>query len=112
MADDGFKGSTISFGGDQTPLRSITYALAADAVEVGGSADPQKLYVTGREDETITFEIVGVTALTTQDAAAAVTIAWNDGSSDAFTTGVIVGVDIGGGEGSEILSSITCKRAS
>lgn len=113
MADDGFNGSTISFSaGDQIPLRAISYGDTAAQVKVSGSADAKALYVPGQPDETITFDVVGVTALTTADAAAAVSIAWNDGSTDDFTTGCIVDVQKTGSEDGEILSSVTCKRAS
>ena len=113
MADDGFNGSTISFNSvDQVPLRSVTYDESAAAVEISGSADAQKLFVSGQPDKTITFEIVGTTTLTTADTAAAVSITWNDGTSDSFTTGVITNISTSGSEDGEILTSITCKPAS
>jgi hypothetical protein len=115
MADDGFNDATIGIGGDQTPLRSITYDVSAAAVEVSGAADANKLFVAGQADETVTFEIVGATDVAVSDAAVEITIAWGDsGSSTAgsMTTAVVIGVSISGSNDTEIISSVTCKRAS
>jgi len=117
MADDGFNDSTISFGGDMTPLRSISYDVTAPEVPVGGDkiagVDAYALYVAGQMVETITFEVVGVASVLPSDAAAAITIAWNDGSSTppAAGTFIVVGVSVGGSQDAEILSTVTCKRA-
>ena len=110
MADDGFNGSTISFGTpDQSPLRDIPVSESGAEVDVTGCADTFKTYKSGIPDETVTFTIVGGSALAI-GTEGAVTVAWNDGGTDGtLTNGVIVGKETSGSMDGEILTAITVR---
>lgn len=106
-ANDGFNGSTISFGSaGQAPLRDVEYSEEAAKVDVTGAGDAEKSYVAGIPDKTITFTVVGVTSVLVGDEGA-VSIGWNDGSTSTLTAGVVTGVAISGSLDGEITSSVT-----
>ena len=107
MANDGFNGTTVAIGTPtQTPLLSCEYSNSAAKVQVTGSGDAQKHYVSGIPDETITFTVAGVTDADIGDSGA-ITITWFDGTSTTFTTGIVVEVSTSGSEDSPITSSVT-----
>lgn len=112
MADDGFNGSTISFGaGGQTPLRSITFDNGGAMVDVSGAGDSQKTYVCGLDDIKTTYVIVGSTTLA-RGSTGAVVVAWNDGDDDgSITSAVISSVSVSGSMDGEILTTIECVPA-
>ena len=112
MADAGFNGSTMALGTyTSTPLRSMSYDCTAAEVPVHGAGSTQAIFVDGIKNATVTFEIVGATPITTGDTGA-VTLTWNDGGNDTFTTGVVTAVSTSGSMDGEITSSITIKPAS
>lgn len=113
MANDGFNGSTISFGAaDQTPLLSITHDTAAAEIDVTGAADTEGTYLAGIPHETITFDVVGVSGLAVGATPAAVAIAWFDGTNESLTTGVCTNISVTGSIDDKITSSVTFKNAS
>ena len=108
MADKGFNGSTISFGGDQVPLRDINYDEAAAEVQVTGAADARHGYEAGIPDPTATFSIVGGSSVSVGDTGDVI-IAWNDGTSDSLGTSIITGRSTTGSLDGEILSNVTVR---
>lgn len=116
MADAGFNGSTIDFGGNVLHLRSIRHSSSAAKADLTGSADAIKTYAAGLLDCEVTFDVVGTTALVIGDDYD-VDIEWNDGIDyhDGSETGVgatnvwiVTGVEVSGDMDGEITSSITC----
>jgi hypothetical protein len=111
MADVGFNGSTVTFNGAQIPLRDIDVSHDAAKVDITGAGDAVKTFLAGQKDSTITFTVVGTTDLVV-GGTYAITVAWNDGESDAFTTGVVTGLTTSGSLDGEVTTSITVVPAS
>jgi len=110
MADDGFNGSTITFAtGAETPLLDINYTEAAAEVDVTGAGDSSHTYEAGIPDVTATFTIVGGNALSVGDEGA-VAVAWNDGSAESLTNGVITNIVTSGSLDDKITSAVTVKE--
>lgn len=115
---DGFNGSTIAFDtGVEVPLRSIRYSNSAAKVDVSGAGDTVKTYVAGLKDPEVTFDVVGGSAVAV-GVAAAITISWNDGSSDDGSDGgapvatwLCINHETSGDMDGEIVTSITCVPA-
>ena len=114
MADDGFNGSTISFGGaDQTPLLSISVEDSVAEVPVSGAADSAHTYEGGISNPSTTWEVAGDTTLSKGDAGAIV-VAWNDvdaGAHGSITSAIITSISKTGSLDSPISSSITARPA-
>ena len=112
MADVGFNGSTITFGGAQALMRSIRYSGSEAKVDVSSAVDTFKLYEGGLGDFEVTFDLVGGTVITIGETSA-VDINWNDGGGHdgsivlAAGTWVCIGVEVGGDMDGEITSSVT-----
>jgi len=108
--NDGFNGSTISFGGaDQTPLIAIDYDSSGSEVDVTGNADTNHTYECGLANDTITWEIVGKTTLT-EGSQGAVVVAWKDGNNyGGMTNSVITSIEKGGGLDGAVTTRITAK---
>lgn len=106
MADNA-NNSTLSFGTVATgKVKSISYKVSGAKIDVTALTDAQKLYHAGIPDKEITFDVVGVSALTVGQTAA-LTINWADGSTTSVAKVVVVGNDITGSVDSALGSSLT-----
>ena len=109
MASDNFNGSTISVGAaDQIPLTGMTFDDSAAEVDVTGCADSGHTYEAGLPNVTLTIETVGVSDLSVGDEGA-ISVAWNDGSTDTITNGVVTAVSKTGSLDGAISSSVTVR---
>lgn len=107
MADDGFNGSLITFGGaDLGPLRDIRYSEDGANANVTGSSDNATTYEGGIPDLGVSMTIVGGVSVAKNDKGAIV-ITWNDGTSTPLANGIVRTVEISGSMDSEILSTVT-----
>lgn len=86
MADDGFKGTTFSFGGTtQGDLTDASYSQQADWVDLTDASDSVKAGVAAAVEKSFSVSVTGVSAITV-GATGAASIAWNDGSTSGSTS--------------------------
>jgi len=105
MANKGFNGSTLVFASATVgSIRSITYGNKAAEVDVTGSGDSVKSYVSGIPDPDVSVEIVGGNALAI-GATGALTITWFDASTDGVTSAIVTEASTKGNMDGEITSS-------
>jgi len=110
VADNGFNGSTATFAaaalGDG--LRGCRYSEAGADVDVSAAGDTDKTYEAGLTDKEVTIDFVGITTVSKGDKGA-ISITWNDGSSDAITNAICSSVNHGGNMDGELSGSATFK---
>ena len=109
MANDGFNGTTISFGGNQVPLVDVNYSDTAAEIDITGCAEAtMHRYLAGIPDPTVTFTVVGHAGINAGDVAQTV-IAWFDGTTDTLDDMICTGADVTGSLDDKISSSITLR---
>ena len=105
MENDGFNGSTVSFGGSIAQLRGIGYNQEAPEVSVHGSSWAAQSVRSGIPKNSVSVDVVG-TFSSTIGTSGALTVAWNDGSSGGtLTNAVLVGRSMTGSMNGEITST-------
>jgi hypothetical protein len=89
MANDGFNGSTVVFAsatlGD---LRGIDYSETAAEADCTAADDTIKVYETGVPDRTVSVDFVGTAPAIGIGSKGALTITWNDGTTDGIVAAV------------------------
>ena len=98
----------MTFNSTAQTCTSITYSDNASAVDVTSLADSAHTYVAGMSDPEITCECVGACGADVGDTGA-LTIAWNDGTTDSVATAVLVSFESSGDLDGAITSSMTFK---
>lgn len=106
MANEGFNGTTFSFGGNLTPLVDCRMNESAAKVRITGSADSRHLYIAGLPDEEMTCTVVGVSTVAVGDTGT-ITITWFDGQTDTITNCECFGNNRGGALDGELTSQLT-----
>jgi hypothetical protein len=113
MANDGFNGSTVLFAsatlGD---LRGIDYSESAAEADTTASDDATKTYEIGVPDKTASIDFVGTAPSVGVGSKGALSIAWNDGTTDTIAAGVVTEVGVKGQMDGEITSNIKLKPSS
>jgi hypothetical protein len=114
--DDGFNGSTLSFGSTVAKLRSLGYSESANEADVSSIDDGNMKYVGGVEDIEISAEIVGYPGTdVVVNATNTLILLWNTGDyedPDGSTTGyscICTGRESSGDMNGEITTSLTFK---
>jgi len=116
MADNGFNGSTLVFGGvtygtTTFPIVSMSHNLTAEAVDVSGAGNSEKLYVGGQTDRELQVEVVGTPAAAVPSTGA-LTVTWFDGQSHAITSALCVECSESGSVNGAITSTLRFKKVS
>ncbi|HON69154.1 MAG TPA: hypothetical protein PLS23_21970 [Phycisphaerae bacterium] len=113
MADDGFNGSTLTFGSAVAGLLSIGVTCDAGTVDTTASDSTVATSVDAVPDYEITAEIIGGTSIAVGAAPAALTISWNDGGSDGSQAGTwrVTRRETRGSFNDKIVSAVTFKPA-
>ena len=107
MANDGFNGTTISFGGSgQTPLLDVDHSEGAAKIQLSGSTSAMHEYIAGLPDHAVTFNAVGFADVSTGDTGAVV-INWFSGDTETFTKMVVLDVNKSGSLDDKIGTAIT-----
>jgi len=81
MPSDVMNGSTMTFGSAVADLRSISLTVNGNPVDLTDLADSKMVYLNGIPDYEIQATVTGTSSIDPTDAAAALTIAWNDGTT-------------------------------
>ncbi len=109
--NDGFNGSTIAFAGATLGgLRSLEFSESGPKVNVTASGDSTTTYRTGVPDPQLVATFVGGLPSTGADIGdqAALTILWEDATTDgAVTPAIVVDRGTSGSMDGEITSTIT-----
>lgn len=99
--------STITFGGSpQGELQSLAFNESAEQIQVTTLASSVHVFEDGILSQELTFDVLGVSSLSIGDTGA-VAVAWNDGTNDTMTSGVVVNNERSGDLDGAITSSIT-----
>lgn len=99
--------STVSFGGaDQSQLQSIGFNESAEQIDVTNLASATHVFEAGILQQELTFTMLGVSTISIGDTGA-VSVVWNDGTTDTITSGVCTGNERSGDLDGAITSSIT-----
>jgi hypothetical protein len=107
MADKGFNGTTVSVvGTSAVPLLDASNSSSGAKVQVSGSGDSQKEYVTGVPDNVVTLTVAGCLDIDVGDTGAT-TVTWNDGTTDTYTSSIVTDVNATGSEDSPITQDIS-----
>jgi len=117
MADTGFNGSTLTFGSDIAggtayPLLSMSHSLTAEAVDVSGAGNSEKLFVGGQADREFQCEVIGTPAFTVPSTSGTMSIAWFDGGTASMTSAVCVECSESGSVNGAITSTLRFKKVS
>jgi|WetSurMetagenome_2_1015567.scaffolds.fasta_scaffold26577_3 hypothetical protein len=105
MANDGFNGSTISFGSAVANLRGIAFDGSAAEVNVTSSTDTSQGHVAGKPKYDLSVDLIGGSTISAGNSGA-LAIAWFDGASDSLTKVVCVGRSIKGNMDGEITTTL------
>lgn len=110
MPNDGFNGSTLSFGGVvQGKIKSIGFNENGNPVDLTGSTDAVHKYLTGIPDVEAVLEVHGTTT-TAIGTTGALTVNWFTGkSSTSSGNWVLVSRDESGQLDSDISTKLTFK---
>jgi hypothetical protein len=101
-----FNGTTQT-GVTGTPkITDAAYSENADKIEISGSADTDKEFEAGQADKEASITIRGGSAVEVGDTFA-FTITWNDSTSSALTTAVVVGKETSGSLNNPISTKLT-----
>jgi hypothetical protein len=113
MADDGFNGSTLTFGSAVADLLSISVNEDGGNVDTTASDHAIATSTDAVPDYEITCEVLGGTSIAVGDAASALSIAWNDSSTDGAQAGTwrVSRRETRGSFNDKIVSSISFKPA-
>lgn len=106
MANDGFNGSTLTFGSSISDILSIGYTSNGSSIQLTGSDAAKKFFATGIPDDGITVTVAGVTSIGAGDDDATTTIAWYDGTTNTLGSHVCISVEISGSEDSPVTSTV------
>lgn len=108
MADNGFNGTTATFAsadlGDG--VRGVRYNEAGATPDVGSAGDSEVVYEGGRKDIEIQVDFVGTSTVSKNDKGA-LSITWNDGTTDTITNAICKSINYGGQMDGEISGSAT-----
>lgn len=81
MASDAFAGTTFSFGGAISDVSDIGFSENGNPIDVTDASDTLHVFLAGVKTLEMNVTVFGVPA-TTVGSTGAITIAWNDGTSD------------------------------
>lgn len=112
MADNGFNGTTFTFGGTVIDrLRSLSYSDSANEVDVTSLDNTAHTYVTGIPDVELSVECVGFSVMgINRGDTGTIQIDWNDGSQDVSTIAYLcTSRETSGDLDGEITTSVTFK---
>jgi len=117
MADMGFNGSTITFGGTSVlEVTGISSSSGGNPVDVTSSGKTTHVFTAGVPTVEFTVDVVGIAEYGTTssqtaisvNSTGAIVITWNDGTTDSsITAAIVTNVERTGSLDSPITSSIT-----
>jgi len=112
LVDDGFNGSTLTFGGSVSKLRSIGWSASSNEADVTSTSDSNHEYTPGVQDIELSVEVVGISTVDVGDTGTTV-VTWNSSTSDteggtSFTM-LCTGRDSSGSLDGELTTSLTFK---
>jgi len=111
MASDAANGTTLTFGGTTQEVRSISFTNGGAEIQKTILSDTQHTYLAGMPDPSITCEVNGGTDLTA-GLTGALSIAWNDGTTDELGTAIVTSVETSGEIDGLITTSLTFRNTS
>ena len=107
MADKGFNGSTLVFNSvTQGSIRNITFSEGGTTVDVTSLDDTQHKFLAGKSDVSCTITIVGNTTIP-RGSHGALTVNWNDGTSDTISDALLSELNTSGAMDGEITTDLT-----
>jgi hypothetical protein len=115
MANDGFNGTTLTFGAAVSKLRSLTFANDGQPIDTSSMDNTDhNQYITGFPDPEISVEVVGISSIDIGDTGT-MQIAWFDGSTEGSTntndTYICTNRESSGDINGELSTSLTLKPA-
>lgn len=109
MASDSSNASSISFGGTIAKVRSISWSVNGNQIDVTNLADTAHEYLLGIPDYEVTIEAVGLINMSLSTTPATLTISWNDGTQDMINSALIVSLQQNANLDTELTTSMTFK---
>ena len=102
-------GTTISFSGAHSDVRSISFSENGNPIDVSVLGSANHIWELGLIDTDITVETVGQSAITVSTTSSAAVVTWSDGSSAQSANAICVGKEVSGSLDTEITTSLTFK---
>lgn len=110
MASDVANGSTLTFGSSVGDVVSLSITKNGNPIDMTDLADTTMKYLNGIPDFEVQATVTGATSIDPGDAAAALTLVWNDGQTDVSAVNYIcTNVTTSGSVNTRIESTITFK---
>jgi len=109
MANDGFKGSTITFpttSNTESNLLSIDFSETGNQIDVSNEDETTMVYAPGTKDINVTVEVTGVPTHTV-GTTGALGIAWFEGGTEALAKALLADRSSSGSFGDKITTSMT-----
>ncbi len=106
MSDRGFNGTTVTFNGSAIAhIMDVQEPRKMPKVNVAGADDDEELYEAGKKDREITVKHVGGSSLT-EGTKGALSVTWNDGTTDTFGNVVLLEIDTSGSKNGAIQTTL------
>lgn len=110
MPSDSANGSTLTFGSSVSDVTNLSITKNGNPIDLTDLLDTKHVYINGIVDFEVSATVTGATAIDPSDAAAALTLTWNDGQTDVSAVNYIcTNVTTSGGVDSAITSNVTFK---
>tara|TARA_R100001086_G_scaffold238110_2_gene162636 strand:+ start:4913 stop:5251 length:339 start_codon:yes stop_codon:yes gene_type:complete len=109
MADQGFNGTTVNWGGLVGDLVSVDFSDSAEGVDITSSTDPNHIYVAGINDPECTIEVVGGFSTAAVGTSNTLTVTWNDTTTTDTFTAVLLEISSSGSVDDKISTTLTFK---
>lgn len=104
-------GTTVSFGGNSLgELTDISFSTEGEKIDVSNLSDTIKIYEVGQSDIECEISVNGhpsASGAVSKGDTGALTITWNDGSTDSITLSLVTSIETSGEVDGKVESTLT-----
>lgn len=110
MPSDSSNGTTFTFGTLQSDVVSVNLTINGNPIDLTDLSDTKMVYINGIPDYEVQVTLIGTTSIDPTDSAAALSVAFNDGTTlPSAVNYICTNVSMSAGVNNRIESTLTFK---